>query len=937
MPKVTIRVFLCPRYVKNWGKEPESWQRGWPTPADVVLELTPSGDVHKGATGTASRSTSYELPPSDDKGFVHHDDLPRGEYRVTVRDGTSPTGFDQPYVVHGGPGTTLVVGPKGVEDAEVVLLAADGRRLLRLNTRYRDGTSLPGAKVEIDGTVFVSRPNGDVYAACLDTPVEIRLSTHEQADAVPEHSELNVHRGGSSPSQDTLYVYYSPSAHISIAPQLDGKPVLGARFTLTRADDREVAAETLTTDEMSPGCVFRNVPDGTVTVTVDDAQATVGQIRVACAGKKSARWHLSPGQDLPLSFVFQVLEEETHSIEGVIQDEEGRPLAGVGILIRDASTSERLDMVWTDETGHYTWSWSTAGTFLVAALGENGEPVDEFTVEVASTVKQNFTLARGRGSGSVPSGPTPAPSGRLPGPLSGAGPGAGSVGGTGAPPGTGSGVSGAGGPGARPGGPPGAPANGSSSASTDGELSRLFEFPLLTEDISGGGRAPASRGTDRSAPYQQAVEGALRDVLGWRPGSHVSGFQAALAGAFELREVQGHTEFTWHPRGYAVQADLGALTGAQASIHNRAKNALDQITPLLTGLTPLDPAADPQDTESVRTIVRTELGELVDELAIEGGPRVQRVDELFFLLLGRQAFAPGLDADSVGGQLARLRDRFGLKSTYIATLDEERAVTNFRIVVDHLVALAVGWDGYRDLFSGTDRTSLGTVLIQLSRSLDVVAQGVEETVFALESVFIDASQRQTIRLRFPDDKPPSILLSDLLDWVVRVSTSEGPRLIREAGRDGVLAVVPVLEQLARLAEATEQLIATDPRLPGGIRTPRVRRALGELRTQLKDSADLAGFAQRTEPPVIVFVDDVRIERGAAVVKLVGRGFTDPAQAALTAEDAPEAGETITDLVNLHRSGRAVATFSPVPPGHTWLVTLINPDGNRSNTVEALRP
>ena len=49
----------------------------------------------------------------------------------------------------------------------------------------------------------------------------------------------------------------------------------------------------------------------------------------------------------------------------------------------------------------------------------------------------------------------------------------------------------------------------------------------------------------------------MRDVLGWRPSADVSGFQAALTGAFQLQEVEGHTVWAWQQRGYAVQADMG--------------------------------------------------------------------------------------------------------------------------------------------------------------------------------------------------------------------------------------------------------------------------------------------------------------------------------------------------------------------------------------------
>ena len=114
--------------------------------------------------------------------------------------------------------------------------------------------------------------------------------------------------------------------------------------------------------------------------------------------------------------------------------------------------------------------------------------------------------------------------------------------------------------------------------------------------------------------------------------------------------------------------------------------------PLLRGPTTLNPAAyPPQDLEAIRTIVTAELNELVSELAWEGGPRIQRVDELFVLLLGEnhRSFSP--NPDRAKGQLGILRDRFALTEDQIDTVDEERVVTNFRVIVEQVLALQASW------------------------------------------------------------------------------------------------------------------------------------------------------------------------------------------------------------------------------------------------------
>ena len=85
----------------------------------------------------------------------------------------------------------------------------------------------------------------------------------------------------------------------------------------------------------------------------------------------------------------------------------------------------------------------------------------------------------------------------------------------------------------------------------------------------------------------QTVEAALREALGWRPRPNdPRSFSAALVQSFDRHEVDGHTESTWTPRTYAAQvtADLGAITGAQASVYSRARVALDAALPLLCQL-----------------------------------------------------------------------------------------------------------------------------------------------------------------------------------------------------------------------------------------------------------------------------------------------------------------------------------------------------------------
>src|SRR5215213_6717220 len=277
----------------------------------------------------------------------------------------------------------------------------------------------------------------------------------------------------------------------------------------------------------------------------------------------------------------------------------------------------------------------------------------------------------------------------------------------------------------------------------------LQAYPLLTEEVGtssayGGGRVAG--GTPGAL-----VEAVVRDVLGWRPRpGDAKGFLAALTEAFAVKEIDGHVAVTWTPKTYAVQADLGTVTGAQASIYARAKVALDQALPLLEGLTPLSPDFDKEDADAMRAVVRTELVELVNELGVAGGPRIQRVDAFLKQLMvynPNDRVCDAADPERIGGQLGLLRLRFGLRKQFVNTIAEEQNLTNFRIFVNYVDSLRLAWDADRTFFDrrGSD-VFLGTQLVLLSRSLAVIAESVAEVRFTMDSVFLGEAEREVTSL-----------------------------------------------------------------------------------------------------------------------------------------------------------------------------------------------
>ncbi len=364
---------------------------------------------------------------------------------------------------------------------------------------------------------------------------------------------------------------------------------------------------------------------------------------------------------------------------------------------------------------------------------------------------------------------------------------------------------------------------------------------MQSADWPGGGGGGMTMGRSGAAPLGQLVSGALTEVLGRKlKTDDPKAFIASLDRSFTPVEVNSRTEYKWTPRTYAVMTELGGgLSGAQASIYHRAKVALDDALPLLDGLSALLPDFDPQETEAVRSIVHTEFEELVRELGIEGGPRVQRVDDLFRIL---------------GLQLDRLEEEFGFgDQTHVNTVEEEQNLTNYFVVRDYINGLQQAWKGAKGLraqFTG-DTKFLGTQLVLLARGLSVVAEQVNEAKLTMESVFLGPTERQTVRIKFPskiiingqeedillDSSEPlsSMLVSELLDWVERFATEEGPMLIQDGGRIGVSSIEQTLRQLQRYVLGAAQAKVSHI----GFSRQRVRRSLEEMAAQLGEVAQLA--------------------------------------------------------------------------------------------------
>jgi hypothetical protein len=729
----------------------------------------------------------------------------------------------------------LYVGPGDV-DATAVIEYEAGRAQVVVGALFREKGTSQSQATPLDGVTFQlfkideAKPVSEVTTRPQATSAfrDLPADTYRIV-AVPPPSNNGHRQRIVQPPTGEIALVVAQGQHIDLSREFvfepvrgavlgsvvlahDGTPVPGVPIVLTSLQQPPLVEQCVTDDDGE--FEISGLAPGSYRVAVQ-------QVAVTALGK---RWEVEPAPDsVDGTRIVTVrpratapvpefrLIEEIHLIEGQVVGPNGAGAPFVTVQISSDPTpgngnGNEIAYVVTDENGNYTYRAEAAGTYFVSVVEQFGIAQQRIPVTVHSKiVAPRLFTSTGRGGGGGGGGGTP------PAP------------------------------------------NGQDN-----------DFPFLTEEIDidgwGGGRS-GSGGSYMSGGAGAVVERELRAVLGVRARStDPKGFVAALQQAFTVTEEAGHTVVTWNPRSYAaeIQADLGAITGAQASLYTRAKGTLDQVLPLLDGLQPLRVDFDDENVDAIRAIVRSHLTELVYELGVEGGPRVQRIDQLLIFLLGQPSSngrGAARDPDLVGGALATLRDRLGLDRERINTIDEEQNFTNFLVVLDHVVGLAESWDSQRVFFvrGGTVEPFFGTQLVLLSRDLEVIAESVREVEFAMNSVFLGAAERQTLELLFPVDSTrplvsgaPPIFLAELLDWVERFATEEGRHLINEGGKQGVDAFRPTVELLQALVEAAQVTPAgvQDPnRLPAAYSRRRVQRAFAELEQQLAAAAARVALIQ----------------------------------------------------------------------------------------------
>jgi hypothetical protein len=130
---------------------------------------------------------------------------------------------------------------------------------------------------------------------------------------------------------------------------------------------------------------------------------------------------------------------------------------------------------------------------------------------------------------------------------------------------------------------------------------------------------------------------------------------------------------------------------------------------------------------------------------------------------------------------------------------------------------------------------------------------VDELRFALDSVFIGPSERQTLEIQFSTFDPATglsdqpLFLEDLLLWIQSLVTDEAPSVIQSGGKFGVFQVLQVVTQLQRLITGAVSPLNSD--VPPAYFSPRVTIALQTLSDQLTELVSIVQPVATAQLPI----------------------------------------------------------------------------------------
>jgi hypothetical protein len=102
-----------------------------------------------------------------------------------------------------------------------------------------------------------------------------------------------------------------------------------------------------------------------------------------------------------------------------------------------------------------------------------------------------------------------------------------------------------------------------------------------------------------------------------------------------------------------------------------------------------------------------------------------------------------------------------------------------------------------------------------------------------------------------------LFVAELLDWVDRAASDELPRLLQDAGKDGLDSLQRVTDRLRKFVHGAISPPQNAVGLPPGYHTPRVKRAMRLLADGLDETYKLALQLRPPDLPVEVSRDELR--------------------------------------------------------------------------------
>jgi hypothetical protein len=421
---------------------------------------------------------------------------------------------------------------------------------------------------------------------------------------------------------------------------------------------------------------------------------------------------------------------------------------------------------------------------------------------------------------------------------------------------------------------PTAPVNAQQSGNSAGDealrsLANTFSrFAQTRTTAYESGVAASSNGT--SSLMERTVEHAIASVLGRSSGS--AGIGDALRDVFPTladgtvatdpaRTIVSNAGIGPPSFETAAAAGLsGQISAEQSALYRQARLIIPDARSVLASITPFATVEQPDVVDSLRGLIDSALRTLLDEFGRVDEPRAALVDDYLSSLAGATGFIAQF------GEVAKVDG----VSTFPDAFGDEQQMAGFALLTTYVMQIREAWNRYR----GSRATAFPLFTERLSRAgsmLGVVAQSNVNFMAAMDAVGFSAAERRSTMARFENlDRRPhaygrdpggeatlrdlvngklrysEMTVDDYTNWVEKLASEDGPRLLADAGQYGLEFVTAQADTLfftiAPVLFVTRRAgidLNASPVVAQVLRHERVSWALDDLVGQLDALADLA--------------------------------------------------------------------------------------------------